>query len=225
MEPRRLVKVPMTDVYWPFGLAALQDDQLAASAQAVAAGAVGWEAFSSELETGTFDVTADLGWGFLAPERKHVPVRRNRRGLSFARRTIRGDFVKRLRIEPAHAPCVLRIDWISLRCMVHGRPDPELVEIESPEQFSRLVKLRRCRELSPKLLMVPGDSPELIVDVERAVGAPVWRLEFECAFAVLPLERSQARERWARLRAGLLRLAKESRLGAPLRLARRALGR
>ena len=52
LEPRELVAVPMTELYWPFGLAALHDEQLAAATAAVSGGAVDWEAFSSQLETG-----------------------------------------------------------------------------------------------------------------------------------------------------------------------------
>jgi hypothetical protein len=37
--------------------------------------------------------------------------------------------------------------------------------------------------------------------------------------------RSQVRERWARTKAALRQLAKETRVGAPLRLAKRLLGR
>jgi hypothetical protein len=63
------------------------------------------------------------------------------------------------------------------------------------------------------------------VDVERRAGGRVYSLDFECAFAALPVARSQARERWSRLKAAVRRVAKEWRIGAPLRLAKRALTR
>jgi FMN phosphatase YigB (HAD superfamily) len=224
LEPQGLVDIPMTELYWPFGLAAMHDEHLAASVAAASGGAVPWEAFSSRLETGPFEVYADLGWGFEQPPKAELPVRRNRRGLSLAKATVRGDFVKRLRLHPAADSCVLRIDWISMRCRVHGRAEPVMVEISSPRDFGSL-KLRGCHWIGPRLLMVPGTAPQITVDVERPAGGRVYSLDFECAFAALPVARSQARERWGRLKAALRNVAKEWRIGAPLRLAKRALTR
>jgi hypothetical protein len=70
--------------------------------------------------------------------------------------------------------------------------------------------------------MVPGDDPWIVIDLRPRVDGRVYEVEVEVACATLPLARGQARERRARLKALLRRLAKESRLGAPLRLARRA---
>ena len=114
LEPRELVAVLMTELYWPFGLAALHDDQLAAATALVSGGGVDWEAFSSELETGRFDVHADLGWGFEREPKASLAVRRNRRGLSLAKATVRGDFVKALQLRPASdAVCCA---WTGSRC-------------------------------------------------------------------------------------------------------------
>jgi FMN phosphatase YigB (HAD superfamily) len=224
LEPAGLVDVPMTELYWPFGLAAMHDEHLAASVAAAAGGAVPWEAFSSKLETGPFEVYADLGWGFESPPKAQLPVRRNRRGLSLAKATMRGDFVKRLQLRPAADACVLRIDWISMRCRVHGRAEPVMVEISSPRDLKSL-KLRGCHWIGPRVLMVPGTDPRITVDVERRAGGRVYSLYFECAFAALPLARSQARERWGRLKAAMRKVAKDWRIGAPLRLAKRAMTR
>jgi hypothetical protein len=221
LDPRTLIDIPMTDLYWPFGLAALHDEHLARAAAAVATGQVPWEAFGPELETGRFEVYMDLGWGFSDETKLAIKVRRNRRGLSLARATIRGDFVKRVRLDPAKAPCVIRLDWIRLRCRRHGLKEPVEILLESPEDFAGL-RLHGAHAIAPKLLVVPGDDPYFILDVERRAGGPVYEVELECAFAVLGVPRSQARERRARLRAAIRRTAKDSRvLGAPLRLLRR----
>jgi hypothetical protein len=224
LDPFGLVDIPMTELYWPFGLAALHDDQLASSVQAASAGVVAWDAFSSPLETGDFEVTPDLGWGFERSTAMSLRTRRNRHGRSFVRATVRGDFVKRLSLRPAHGPCVLRLDWISLRCLVHERPEPVQVEIESPRDIAGL-RVSGAHAIAPKLFMVAGDDPRLVVDVEKLAGGKVWRMEFECAFVVLPVARSQARERWRRSKDALRRAAKEWRIGAPIRLAKRMLGR
>jgi FMN phosphatase YigB (HAD superfamily) len=224
LEPRELAQIPMTELYWPFGLAALHDEHLAASVAAATGGSVSWDAFSSRLETGPVEVYADLGWGYEPAPRAQLDTRRNRRGLSLAKAMVRGDFVKRLRLDPAHDACILRIDWISLRCRVHGRADPVRVDLESPRDLAGL-RYRGCHLIGPKLLMVPGADAEIHIDVEKQAGGPVYKVDVELAFAVLPIARSQARERWLRLKRWLRHLAKERRIGAPLRLARRTLSR
>jgi hypothetical protein len=224
LEPRELVRIPMTQLYWPFGLAALHDEHLADAAAAVSGGDVTWEAFSSELETGRFEIFADLGWGFEASPKAALPVRRNRHGLSLAKATVRGDFVKRLRINPAQDACVARIDWISLRCRLHDRPEPVEVELSSARDLGSL-RLRGCHWIGPRLLMVEGADPQLHLEVERRAGGRVYAVDFECAFAVLPIARSQAHERWGRIKAGLRTVAKEWRIGAPLRWAKRLASR
>jgi len=223
VDPERLVEIPMTELYWPFGLAALNDEHLAASVSAATAGVVPWDAFSSPLETGEFEIYSDIGWGFEESRKLVLAVRRNRRGLSFAKATIRGDFVKRVRLDPAKEPCVMRLDWISLRCLVHGGGEVT-IDLSSPRDFAGL-RLRGCHAIAPKLYLAHGDDPHFVIDVERRAGARVWEVEVECAFAVLPLARSQARERRARLKGALRKVAKEWRIGAPLRLAKRVLGR
>ena len=167
---------------------------------------------------------ADLGWGFETQPKASLAVRRNRRGLSIAKATVRGDFVKALQLRPASDACVLRLDWISLRCRRHGGLEPVTLEISSPGDFAAL-KFKGCHLIGDRLVMVPGTNPRIVVDVERRAGAPVYSLDFECAFAALPLARSQARERWGRLKGAVRRVGKESPLGAPLRLARRVLRR
>ena len=221
-DPRTLVKIPMTDLYWPYGLAALHDEPLAASVAAATSGLVPWEAFASELETGEFEVYPDIGWGFSDAGGWTVTPRRNRLGLSYVRAVVAGDFVKRVRLDPAKRPCVLRLDWIRLRCRIHDEPEPVTIDLERPEDFSRLT-MRGLRAIGPKLLLAEGEDPQLIIDVEAAVGRPVYRVVVECAYAALPIARTQARERHAWVKGWLRHLAKETSLGAPVRVARRLL--
>ncbi len=221
LDPRTLFDIPMTQLYWPFGLAALSDEHLARAAALAAGGLIDWKAFASELETGPFEIYSDLGWGFSDDSKLKIKVRRNRRGLSLARATIRGDFIQRLRLDPAKQPCLARIDWVRLRCRVHGQTEPVTFELSSPGDFARL-KLNGCRLVAPQVLLAPGDDPWFAIDVQDRAGGRVYEVEVECAFAVLPLPRSDQLERRPRLRAALMRTAKESRiLGAPLRFARR----
>ena len=221
LDPRTLVEIPMTQLYWPFGLAALSDEHLARAAALASGGLIDWRAFASELETGPFEIYSDLGWGFSDESKLKLKVRRNRRGLSLARATIRGDFIQRVRLDPAKQPCLVRIDWVRLRCRVHGQTEPVTFELSAPADFAGL-KLNGCRLVAPQVLLAPGDDPWFAIDVQDRAGGRVYEVELECAFAALPLPRSDELERRPRLRAALMRTAKESRiLGAPLRFARR----
>ena len=224
LDPQALFEIPMSELYWPFGLAALHDENLALATEAAASGALPWEAFRSTPETGPFEIYGDFGWGYTEGGKVSLEPRRNRFGLSFAKAELRGDFVKRVRLDPAKRPCVLRIDWIRLRCSLHGQADRVMVELDSPRALSR-VKLRGCRPIGPNLLLAAGDDPQLHVDVEREAGGQVYVVDVEVAYAVLPVARRGLRERWARTKAALRRWGKESRFGAPLRVARRLLRR
>ena len=222
-HPRQLVDIPMTEIYWPFGLAALHDETLAHAVAAAGGGVVPWEVFSAEQEAGPFDVYPDLGWGYEEAARMRLEPRRNLRGLSLARATVRGDWVKSVRLDPATSPCIVRIDWIRLGCKLHGGETRD-IDIADPAAFKRL-KLRGCHLIGPQLLMVPGDDPNIIVDVERAVGGRVYEVAVECAYATLPISRTQARERWGRAKRALLHVVKDTWAGAPLRLVGRLVRR
>jgi hypothetical protein len=150
-----------------------------------------------------------------------VRPRRNRRGLSYARVVVRGEYVQRVRVRPASDPCVLRLDWIRLRCRVHRGAAPVTVDIDAARDFERL-RVRGAHWIGPKLLLVSGKHPRLTIDLRRLVDGRVYEAVVELAFAALPLAGAQARERRARLKRALRWVAKETWLGAPLRVARRA---
>ena len=219
LDPRALSKVPMTELYWPFGLAGLHDEHLAASLAAASSGTLPWEAFSSSLELGPFVIEGDFGWGFEDRAKGTIEPRRNRRGLSYARATVRGEFVQRLRLRPGRRPALLRLDWVRVRCRLHGG-GAETVELETERDFARM-KVRGAHWVAPGLLMVTGGDPRIAVDLRRLVDGRVYEAVVEVGFAALPLPHARARERFGRLKDALRRLAKDTPLGAPLRLARR----
>jgi hypothetical protein len=218
LDPRALVEIPMTELYWPFGLAALHDEYLAQATAAATTGLVPFEAFSSAVELGKFEMFADYGWGFRDRHKVALEQRRNRLGLSFAKAALHGEFIRRIRLDPAKRACVLRIDWIRLRCHVHNAPDPVTIELERPGDFAKL-KLGGCRQIGPKLLLARGEDPRLVLDLKRVVDGQVYAVDVECAYAALPLSREQADAGRGRLRRRLRELAKRSPVGAPVRMA------
>lgn len=219
LDPRALMKVPMTELYWPFGLAGMHDEHLAGALAAASAGTLPWETFSSSLEIGSFTIEGDFGWGFEDRAKGTIAPRRNRRGLSYARATIRGEFVQRLRLRPAQRPCLMRFDWVRVRCRLHGG-GTATVDLEGEHDLGRL-KVSGAHWVAPGLLMVTGGDPRLSLDLRRLVDGKVYEAIVEVGFAALALPHSRARERFGRLKDWLRRLAKETPLGAPLRLARR----
>ena len=217
LDPRALVEIPMTELYWPFGLAALHDAHLAHATQAASTGLLPYEAFSSSLDLGDFEIFPDVGWGFRDRHKAALEQRRNRQGLSFAKAILRGEFIRRIRIDPAKQPCVLRIDFIRLRCHVHDAAEPVVIDLEQPGDFAKL-DIAGCRKLGPKLFLATGNDPRLVFDVKRAVARPVYAIDFECGYAALPATREQVRDRRSRFDEWLRLVAKNSVLGAPIRL-------
>jgi hypothetical protein len=199
MDPETLTKLPMTEVYWPFGLAALEDEHLAQATEAVALGLLPAEAFYSVLEAGDVEIFYDNGFGFSHDWRERVEGRRNRFGLSYARATLRGDEVRGVRIDPVKAQCLLRIDWIALTCRVRGEAEPRRVVFDSHEALSRFT----MREMTPtgaRFYMVGGDDPQMELDLRRELGGVVaYEVLVEMAYAVMLVDprgedAAQARE-------------------------------
>src|SRR4051794_5292569 len=208
MEPRDLVATPMAELYWPFGLAALEDQHLAESVEAMTTGRLAPEAFYSLVEAGDFDVYYDNGFGFGESWKETLESKRNRFGLSYARTTVRAEEVRGVRLDPAAAPCVLRIDWIALTCSLRGQAEPRRLVFDSPEALERFT-IRGATPLRPKLWLVDGNDPQFELDLRRALGEAPYEVIVECAYAVLasappavPAKagppRSQAVKRFAR---------------------------
>jgi FMN phosphatase YigB (HAD superfamily) len=164
MEPSEIVKTPMSEVYWPFGLAALEDEHLALAAEAVTMGWLPAEAFHSVVEAGDFEVYYDNGFGYGEGWKEALESKRNRFGLSYARTTVRAEEVRGVRIDPAKAPCILRIDWIALTCSMRGQAEPRRLMFDSPESLERFTA-RGATALRPKLFMVDGDDPQFEIDL------------------------------------------------------------
>ncbi|MEA2411292.1 MAG: hypothetical protein QOC77_1853 [Thermoleophilaceae bacterium] len=208
MEPRDVVATPMAELYWPFGLAALEDEHLAESVEAMTTGRLAAEAFYSVVEAGDFDVYYDNGFGFGESWKETLESKRNRFGLSYARTTVRAEEVRGVRIDPASAPCVLRIDWIALTCSMRGQAEPRRLVFDSPDALDRFT-VRGATPLRPKLYLVDGSDPQLELDLRRELGEAPYEVTVECAYAVLPSApaavparpgppRSQAIKRFAR---------------------------
>ena len=218
LEPELLVELDMSELYWPFGLAALQDETLARSVEAVSTGVLPAEAFSSELETGPVELYVDRGWGFRSDGMVSVAARRNRRGLSYAQGTVAGDIVRRVRIDPAKAASIVRIDWIRLRCHHKGSDDVVTLDFDTPKVLKGLT-VRGMRPLAPGVFQADGRDPNIVIDVEELLGREVHTVDIECAFALIALPASPLQTRLRAARDRLRDKLKRSRAGSPIRAA------
>lgn len=216
LEPRMLLESSMTEIYWPFGLAAVYDEHLAKAVEASAAGLVPWDEFSFAPETGPVEIYCDRGWGFRREGMVTSRSRRNRAGLCYARGTVSGDLVRRVRIDLAKAPCVLRVDWLRARC--HPRHDdaPVVLDFDKPEDLDRL-GLKGMRSIAPGSFLVSGTDPNIVIDVQELVGREVHTVDVECGFAVLPLPAAGLGRRADQAKAALRERAKRGRWAGPLR--------
>jgi hypothetical protein len=185
MDPETLMDVPMSELYWPFGLAALEDEHLSEAVDAITAGVVPAEAFYSALEVGDPEIYFDNGYGFSPDWRVQVEGRRNRFGLSYARATLRGDEVRAVRIDPVQAPCFLRIDWVSLTCWVRGEAEPRRLVFDTHEALTRFT-MRDLQPQGAKFFLVSGYDPQLQLDLRPELGgANAYEVLVEVAYAVM----------------------------------------
>lgn len=218
LEPNAVMKSSMADLYWPFGLAALHDQHLSRAVEASASGVVSSDAFSSRLETGDVEIYCDRGWGFRRQGMTNVPGRRNRLGLTYAKATVVGDIVRRVRIDPARLPCVVRMDWIRLRCHPRGSGDTVTLDFDTPEKLGQLT-MSGMRPLGPGSYLVRGIDPNVVIDLEKFIAREVHTVDVECGFAVLGIPPAGLGGAIATLREQLRERAKRGALGAPARLA------
>jgi FMN phosphatase YigB (HAD superfamily) len=193
-----LLDVPMTELYWLYGFAVLQDDGLAESTEAVAMGLLSPGATSSVVETGSVELLCDHGMGFWQGSRISVLPRRNRFGLTLVRRRLEGDAIRRVRIDVAKAPAVIRIDWAAFRCHLRGRSDPVEVRLERAEELDRLSP-RRFTQIRPKLFLV-GAGSQLTFDIVAATEGEAIAVDVELAYAAMPVAQPRGADRVAEAR-------------------------
>ncbi|MGI8750603.1 MAG: HAD family hydrolase [Thermoleophilaceae bacterium] len=217
LEPRALMETSMSDIYWPFGLAALHDEHLVRAVEAMNTGVVPWDEFSSGLESGDVEIYCDRGWGFRRQGMAVVEGRRNRLGLSYAGGTVVGDVIRRVRIDPAKGACVLRMDWIRLRCLPRSGGEAVMLDFTGPRAIEKL-QMNGMRKIASGSYLVSGSDPNIVIDL-RELAVEVHTVFVECGFAALPLPASGVRRRIDPLKEKARDRAKRGRLAGPVRAA------
>lgn len=182
MTPYQFLELPMTRVYWPFGLAALYNPPLASAAGAIAGGILGPEAWAGDDE-GEACVFVDLGAGFRSDEGRTIRV--NGAGLRFVRDEICARPIRAVKVRLGEGPGTARVDFMRLLFSLQGRAEPLQVDIEWPEQYAQL-RYEHAALLSQNLLFGARSAPEVVFRCPSEWGDDVYRVELEVAYAWLP---------------------------------------
>jgi hypothetical protein len=183
MTPGQFLELPMSRLYWPFGLAALHNRPLAIAARALTAGIVPPEAFAPVEET-TADLFLDVGAGHR--QNRTVAAGPNGNGLCFVREQLWSDGIRGLKVGLGNGPGIVRVDSMRLVFSLRGRPEPVTVEIQWPEQFDQ-VRYESCATLSENLLYGSRKAPHVAYRCPPEWGADAYKVEVELAFARLAI--------------------------------------
>jgi FMN phosphatase YigB (HAD superfamily) len=182
MTPGQFLDLPMTRVYWPFGLAAQYNPPLASAAAAIAAGVLEAHALDG-LERGEARVEVDLGAGFPPDGGRVIGV--NGTGLRFVRDDVWAQPIRGVKVVLGDGPGTARIDFMRLAVSLRGRADAVEVDIEWPEQFDQ-VRYEDGARLAPNLLFGGRRAPAVVYRCPPEWGDDAYRVEVEVAYAWLP---------------------------------------
>ncbi len=184
LSPPDLLEMTMQDAFWPLGLAAEYDADLAAATLAVLGGDLDRSVFEASRLPQRVEISVDTGDGFAHGQ--HRRLRINRNGLSYAHFDVRADNIRNVRFDPCEHAALFRIDWIELGLRVHGNPEAFRFRLESPEDFAGF-GYADCRLLYDGVAIASGGDPQVHIPVAHRVPGGIYGVDFTAAFAVLPL--------------------------------------
>ncbi len=187
LTPVDLEKIPMQELYWPAGVAAVANRPLAVvSGLAVGAGISALEV-SPEAAAGPVEVYVDTGADFASGPKESAVTRSGRDGLSLVRLRIDGIGVRRVRIDPAGRRGLMRLDWLKLSFHLNNVVEPYSVTITSVLDEAQL-HLVGARALQPNLVEILGDDPQFIYVLDPVAQAHLtatYTIDVEIAFGWL----------------------------------------
>lgn len=184
LHPTQLEELGMQDIYWPAGLARLNDPHQADLIAAQAAGIVRSGVASEPLETGEMSVVITEGIGINQGSFAHTTPRRNLHGLSYLRASLRADHIARFHIELGIHPTIVRIDQLELKIHVQDIAEPIIVNLTDPH-YNKLMDTLYVDRFSPRLLGSVRDRGYIGFGTDRVTTRSVFRVDVEFAFAAI----------------------------------------
>ena len=193
-SPDALVEMPMSELYWPFGLAALHDETLARSVEAVTTGAVplgrvllrARDRPGRDLRAIAAGASAATGW----PRSLRAAT-----GWASATRTARSRATSCGASGSTRSRTPRSCASTGSGCAAMSADSAEVVtlDFDTPEAVEQAQAERHGRGRARRLPRPGASTPTSSIDVEKLVGREVHTVDVECAFAVLPLSASPLR--------------------------------
>ncbi|HLI00270.1 MAG TPA: hypothetical protein VKV06_05755, partial [Acidimicrobiales bacterium] len=184
LSPADLVEMTMQEAFWPLGLAAEYDQELAAAAQAILAGHVSRGAFDARRHPRVVEMAVDTGHGWTNLQSR--PLRINHNGLSYVHFDLRGEGIKTVRLDPCDGPALWRVDWIELGLRIRGAAQATRIVLQDAHELSML-GYSGSRWLYDGVGISTGADPELHIPLAGRAPGEVYGVELTAALAVLPL--------------------------------------
>ena len=181
MTPTQFLNLPMTKVYWPFGLAALHNPPLAVAAGAVAAGLAGAGAFESVTGVPVI-LEIDDGEGRFV-EFRRLDARANVNALRY----VRTEFLEKaraVRVVFGEGAAAVRLDGLKMSAVLCDGGMWK-VDIPAEDGFEAAIVDRGIR-LAPNVVIGTHAGPALTFRLPSTV-ADAYRVELDLAFAILPI--------------------------------------
>jgi FMN phosphatase YigB (HAD superfamily) len=184
-----LEKIPMQELYWPAGVAAVANRPLAVVSGLAANAGIAAAEVSPEAAAGPIEVYVDTGGDFVNGPKESAVTRSARDGLSWVRLRVDGVGVRRVRIDPAGRRGLMRVDWLRLSFHLNNLAEPYTVTMTSVAGEPRL-HLVGARPLQPNLIEITSDDPQFIYVVDPVTQAPLtatYAIDVELAFGWLAI--------------------------------------
>lgn len=188
LGPRQLLELGSTEVYWPFGAAALCDPALGAAAAAIGGGELPVGSFATD-DVVNVRVSVDRGRGWQELHAVDVPSSMGNRYLF--RSAVPAGAARAIAVDWGHEPGVLRIDWARFTLFPSEGP-PLVVRLDEPASMMGFSP-RHAVALQPHFLLGRRGGPGLQWRCPLAWSVHTDRVEIELACEWLPCRRGHGR--------------------------------
>ncbi|WNZ25025.1 hypothetical protein HJG54_20665 [Leptolyngbya sp. NK1-12] len=185
MTPRQFLALPMSEIYWPYGLAVVQSPATAGLLQAISQQALKLEATETILP-GQANLHLDLGQGFASGSSLSTSLYRNLEGRTYIKLEATQDGIQAICFEPFDLPAILQIDCIQLTYWCHRSNLTHRFTI-SGSQISSLAQLSGMQAIGATTYCTRKNG-QVILDFNLLGIQAVRHIRLEAGMSVMPLD-------------------------------------